>query len=814
MAVVANVAINVDASKALGQLKAVDQASKGLDGGLKGAAAGAKGFGAALQSALGPLLAVSTAIATVQKSLAVAFERGTAEQRLKNLSSSTGEYQAALAAAATTSEKFGISQTEATTALADVFGRLKGVGFGLKETTEIYEGFNLIAKESGLSASDAAGTFFQLSQALGKGKLNGDEFVRVSESMPRLLDAIAQETGRSRGELASMAGQGQITSEVLYKALARSAGAAGDLNGKLTDQQKAFNALSRVTDNLLNTIGKVFAPFVVKGAELLAAAGQKLSEWWDYLGKNVLPRVLLAIEPAVAAFRKLWSQIPWETIIGYIQGALLVGINKIVTAVEVLGPVVGFVVTKFAELAQNPVFRFIAEQVGKLLSSLGLSSTEVSNFAAKQKEAQTATAATVSQYSSMPEKIKSAAEANSKLIESTNQVLQSVRQQQQSIDAQVASLERGASIETARFGAEKALNDLYGQQLERQYELAGSAQERLNIAIAIFNQQAQAAQIEYRQALSNIALEERKIALQVESAQLKLKEIEAEGQLQILKSKDAQQANEKRTQLQQAIAAQQQVVQSTAAQVQAQQQISQYQKQTAAAQYESKILAAQTALEQKLVSDKIGLSQTSAVSLSNNLATGAKQTNSLASGTQQVSTNAANAAGNFIRVATAAEQAARSIYNAANAQALLNALQGGGGGGGSSNPPKKAANGAYWAGGFRAFAKGGVVNGPTLGLIGEGGEAEYIVPESKAMGFAANYLSGMRGGSAIPAFAEGGVVTPSTANVSIQTGPVTQMNGTNYVTTQDMSRAVQAGVQQTLNLLRNDINTRRAVGIA
>jgi tape measure domain-containing protein len=102
-----------------------------------------------------------------------------------------------------------------------------------------------------------------------------------------------------------------------------------------------------------------------------------------------------------------------------------------------------------------------------------------------------------------------------------------------------------------------------------------------------------------------------------------------------------------------------------------------------------------------------------------------------------------------------------------------------------------------------AFAEGGVVTKPTLGLIGEAG-TEYIVPESKAADFATNYLSGARGASA----------GPTSATVSIQTGPVVQMNGQNYVTTQDMSRAVQAGVQQTLNMMRNDRGTRRAVGLA
>jgi len=111
------------------------------------------------------------------------------------------------------------------------------------------------------------------------------------------------------------------------------------------------------------------------------------------------------------------------------------------------------------------------------------------------------------------------------------------------------------------------------------------------------------------------------------------------------------------------------------------------------------------------------------------------------------------------------------------------------------------------------FAEGGVVSGPTIAMVGEGGEPEYIVPQSKASGFATNWIAGKRGASAIPRFAEGGMVVPTAANVSIQTGPVTQMNGTNYVTTNDLTAAVQSGINQTLNLLRNDLNTRRSVGI-
>jgi TP901 family phage tail tape measure protein len=95
-----------------------------------------------------------------------------------------------------------------------------------------------------------------------------------------------------------------------------------------------------------------------------------------------------------------------------------------------------------------------------------------------------------------------------------------------------------------------------------------------------------------------------------------------------------------------------------------------------------------------------------------------------------------------------------------------------------------------------AFAAGGVVNGPTLAMVGERG-TEYIVPESKMAGAAANYLNGMRGRNVIPAFAEGGVVNAmgagGAANTTVQitTGPVLQQDGQRYVTMGDMERALQ-----------------------
>ena len=820
MSVVANVAINVDATKAVQQLKAVDAASKGIKGGLDTASVGAKGFGAALTAALGPIAAIGLAVEGFRRATEAAFGRAQAETRLKALSSAYGENAQTAAMAASATEKFGLTQTEATTAIADVYGRLRPLGFGLKEVNGVYEGFNVLSKQAALSSAEAGSVFTQLSQALGSGTLRGDEFNRMAESMPSILGAVAKELGVSQTELRGMAADGKITSEVVVKALQEIAKSGGDINKFLDPSTIAMNSLRKNTEEAFVQIGKLFSPIVVAGMNFLSTAIQKIAEGYQYFSGVLLPKLLTALGPIIEAVKKVTAGFNFETIINAIQGGLIIAIQAITIAIQLLSPVVAFLIERFAALAENPVFKFIAEQVGRLVNHLASARGGIDEYKAGQDAATASAMGLVNASSSLPETGKKAAEAAAQMTTSLTAAKDAAVAGQLAINAQIASLERGASIASARYGAEKAINDLQGQQLERSYGLQTTAQGRLNIAVQIFNNAVNAAKIEHSQALENIALEQRKIELQVQLAQLKSKEIEAEGQLQILKSKDAAEAAEKQRQLDAALAAQNEVVTATQAQSASQQEIAKYQEQTAGAQLESKILAAQTALEAKLTSDNIGLSQSNAVKLSSELSRGVSSTNSLATGTGQVATNAQRSSSMFIQVANSANQAAAAINNAANQQARLNSLRsesgGGGGGGGKGSggkpPVKKAAAGAYWQGGFQAFAKGGIVTKPTLGLIGEGGENEFIIPQSKAAGFAANYLSGARGSSAIPS--GGGGSGGGSPTISIQTGPVMQMNGTNYVTTQDMSRAVQAGVQQTLNMMRNDRGTRRAVGLA
>jgi hypothetical protein len=106
------------------------------------------------------------------------------------------------------------------------------------------------------------------------------------------------------------------------------------------------------------------------------------------------------------------------------------------------------------------------------------------------------------------------------------------------------------------------------------------------------------------------------------------------------------------------------------------------------------------------------------------------------------------------------------------------------------------------------FAKGGMVNGAQLAVVGEAGP-EYIVPAGKAQGFAQNILAGVRGPGAIPAYAEGGYVGP----VNITTGPVMQQGGTNYVTMAQFEAGVR-DVAAAMTRSSRSYGSRRFTGIS
>ena len=139
-------------------------------------------------------------------------------------------------------------------------------------------------------------------------------------------------------------------------------------------------------------------------------------------------------------------------------------------------------------------------------------------------------------------------------------------------------------------------------------------------------------------------------------------------------------------------------------------------------------------------------------------------------------------------------------------------------------PGMSSAEGSFNnAGGFRAFAQGGVTSGPTLGVIGEAGEPEYVIPSSKMEGAMERYSSGARGQGVIPGsgtVASGSGVPGGSVQVDY-TGPILSFNSEDYlprsavpeIINSAARRGAEAGQSKVFSQLKNSRSQRAKIGL-
>ena len=185
--------------------------------------------------------------------------------RLGLLTKGTGDFAAAQKIATDAQKLFGLSATEALDGVTNITARLKPLGVSLEDIRTTFIGFNTAAKLGGANAQEASNAFRQLAQALGSGRLAGDEFRSVSEQIPLILKPLADELDVDVGKLKELAAQGKLTSDVVIKALSK-LGATGseDLKAILeNDPTQVFKDLSNEAENLSRAIGEQLTPVLL-----------------------------------------------------------------------------------------------------------------------------------------------------------------------------------------------------------------------------------------------------------------------------------------------------------------------------------------------------------------------------------------------------------------------------------------------------------------------------------------------------------------------------------------------------------------------
>ena len=249
MAVESVVRLRVDASGATRALNGVQQQTNRLQ----------KSFG-------GLRTAIAATGITVIGTQAVRTSANFAKLnvRLKLLTKGSADFAKSQKIAADAQKAFGLSAVEALEGVTDITARLAPLGTSVEDIRTVFFGFNTAAKLAGSSAQESSNAFRQLAQALGSGRLAGDEFRSVSEQVPTILAPIAEELGVTIGQLKKLAADGKLTSEVVLRALGRVGNEGSGFLKQLlaNDPTQVFKNFTNATEDLSRKFGDELRPAV------------------------------------------------------------------------------------------------------------------------------------------------------------------------------------------------------------------------------------------------------------------------------------------------------------------------------------------------------------------------------------------------------------------------------------------------------------------------------------------------------------------------------------------------------------------------
>ena len=255
------------------------------------------------------------------------------------------------------------------------------LGLSQKQVATATQTVGMALKIGGQGAAQSAAAILQLSQAMGSGKLAGDEFASLAENAPRLMDLFAEAIGKPRGELKKLASDGKITSAVIAKALTDPKLVAG-IEKEFGKIPVTFGDIKTAAGNTFTQITAAFA----KGfgiSDSLAVILAKVQSWgaslqptFEAIGK-AMREVFDELAPVLTSLKEVGSQA-----LGFLVTNMtaLIGVAKAAAA--------AFLVFKVAAGAQ-----WISGTVGQIIAlerALGASGAASAIFSAGMKVAQRA----------------------------------------------------------------------------------------------------------------------------------------------------------------------------------------------------------------------------------------------------------------------------------------------------------------------------------------------------------------------------------------------------------------------------------------
>lgn len=371
MSVVANVAVNLDASKALTALNGLtskaNDAARGIGDAFQGLGTKLQGFGSQISN-------VSTALAGLGAGAAISgfakagIEADRAGKTIKALAGQYGEVDRVQKFASESAKQFGLGQTTASQAVADLYGRLRPMGVSLTDIETTFTGVNKAAGMMNLTAADTEGVMLQLSQAMGSGALQGDELRSIMERLPAVGQAVAKVMGVTVGEVKQLGADGKITTDVIIQAM-------GELNKLQPPPPDPFKVLGAAMEDLSTSIGTQLMPILVPLAQKIQEVAKRMQELkvGETLARALMP-LATTLLGVVDGFLKLDPSIQKAIIqIGAFVAVLsliAVPVGIVVGALGTIISAVGSVATALAGLQLGAIIAGWAGAIGPAVAGI------------------------------------------------------------------------------------------------------------------------------------------------------------------------------------------------------------------------------------------------------------------------------------------------------------------------------------------------------------------------------------------------------------------------------------------------------------
>lgn len=228
------------------------------------------------------LLAIGGLASLGKQVLDAADKMQSLHSQLKQVTSGMTDYTHAEKALFEISQRTTASLEATTQAFVSTKRALAEMGVTTNQTLKFTETLNKAMAVGGVNANSQKAALLQLSQALGSGVLQGDEFRSIAENAPIILDVVAEYMGKSRAEIKKLASDGKITSKVLFEAIS---GASGKISAKFDEMPMTFGqAMQQMENAWLKFVDGLNSSGVMSA---LAQSVSFLAQHFDVLAKAV-----------------------------------------------------------------------------------------------------------------------------------------------------------------------------------------------------------------------------------------------------------------------------------------------------------------------------------------------------------------------------------------------------------------------------------------------------------------------------------------------------------------------------------------------